>query len=403
VSHPHGPPPEEVIRRRDLAGQQPEGRDVTPAVGTRGEPGRWRRRVEGAPVAGQRPRWADAAWSFLYGRDTRYARGGAPDAAAPQGAAPDAATPDAATPDPPPLEVVRAAARRARGGEEVPVEVHGPVMNAPVWTWEVPLYFFFGGVASGSSFVALACDTAGDERSAAIARRVTLAATLPCAPLLIGDLGRPLRFLNMLRIFKLRSPMSMGAWCLTAFSGAASAAVGADLIGRRREARLAGAATALLGTYLGSYTGVLLASTAVPVWARSRATLPPIFICTAAAGGAAANRLVLAAVGVPRGHPTRAALGTVETVAMASELALSALNERRLGRLGDALQRRTFTLAKWAVRGGLALRFTSRRPAAHHAASALYLIAALAFRVGWVEAGKASARDDEAVARMARR
>jgi hypothetical protein len=200
--------------------------------------------------------------------------------------------------------------------------------------------------------------------------------------------------------------MSMGAWCLSAFSGAAGAAVAADLIGRRREARLAGAATALLGTYLGSYTGVLLASTAVPVWARSRTALPPIFICTAAAGGAAANRLVLAAVGVPRGHPTRAALGTVETVAMASELALSSINERRLGRLGDALEEgrpgRVFTFAKWAVRGGLALRFSPRRGVTDHVASALYLLAALAFRFGWVEAGKTSARDDEAVARMAR-
>jgi formate-dependent nitrite reductase membrane component NrfD len=382
VSHPHGPPPEEVIRRRDLARDQPPGRDMTPAVGTRGEPGRWRRAAD-APVAGQRRRWADAAWSFLYGRDTKYARRGQTTGG-----------------------TLRAATQRARGGEEVPVEVHGPVINAPVWTWEVPLYFFFGGVASGSSFVALACDAAGDERSAAVARKVTLAATLPCAPLLILDLGRPLRFLNMLRIFKVRSPMSMGAWCLSAFSGAASAAVGADLLGRRREAWLAGAATAALGTYLGSYTGVLLASTAVPVWARSRTTLPPIFICTAAAGGAAANRLVLAAVGVPRGHPTRAALGTVETVAMAAELALSSFNERRLGTLSGALEDgrpgRTFTFAKWAVRGGLALRFSPRRGVTDHVASVLYLLAALAFRFGWVGAGKASARDDEAVARMAR-
>ena len=395
MSHGRDLPPEELIRRHDLAQREPEGRDVTPAVGRRGGPGGWRRAKDGAPVAGTRPAWADAAWSFLYGSDTKYAR--PTNGSTAEGTAPEGATPRAR-----PLERVRAAARRMRGGTEVPVEVHGPVMHAPVWTWEVPLYFFFGGVASGSAFVALACDAAGDERSAAIARKVTLAAIAPCPPLLIADLGRPRRFLHMLRIFKVRSPMSMGAWCLSAFSTAAGAAVGADLLGRRREARVAGAATALLGTYLGSYTGMLLASTAVPVWARSRATLPPIFICTAAAGGAAANRLVLAAVGVPRGHPTRAALGTVETVAMASELALSALNERRLGRLGDALEGRTFTLAKWAVRAGLALRFGSRHAAAHHAASALYLLAALAFRFGWVEAGKASARDDEAVARMAR-
>jgi hypothetical protein len=204
VSHPHAPPPEEVIRRREAAREQPPGRDLAPAVGKRGGPGRWRRAVDGAPVAGARPAWADAAWSFLYGRDTRYARRTSTDGAAPEAATPGAATPGAATPGARALEAVRAAARRARGGEEVPVEVHGPVINAPVWTWEVPLYFFFGGVASGSSFVALACDAAGDERSAAIARKVTLAATVPCAPLLILDLGRPLRFLHMLRIFKLR-------------------------------------------------------------------------------------------------------------------------------------------------------------------------------------------------------
>ena len=123
----------------------------------------------------------------------------------------------------------------------------------------------------------------------------------------------------------------------------------------------------MLGTYLGSYTGVLLASTAVPVWARSRTTLPPIFVCTAAAGGAAANRLVLAAVGVPRGHPTRAALGTVETVAMGAELALSTFNERRLGGSGTRSRRARpggcSRFAKWAVRAGLALRFAPRRRA----------------------------------------
>jgi formate-dependent nitrite reductase membrane component NrfD len=102
---------------------------------------------------------------------------------------------------------------------------------------------------------------------------VALAAALPSAPLLVLDLGRPLRFLHMLRIFKPRSPMSMGAWCLAAFSGAATLAVGADILGHGKPARALGAATVLLGTYLGSYTGVLLAATAVPVWARSRALL----------------------------------------------------------------------------------------------------------------------------------
>jgi hypothetical protein len=74
--------------------------------------------------------------------------------------------------------------------------------------------------------------------------------------------------------------MSMGAWCLSAFSSAAGATVPADPPGRRRAARALGACTAALRTYLGSHTGVLPASTAVTVWSRSRLMLPPIFVCT---------------------------------------------------------------------------------------------------------------------------
>jgi hypothetical protein len=212
----------------------------------------------------------------------------------------------------------------------------------------------------------------------------------------------------MLRIFKPRSPMSMGAWCLTAFTSAAAAAVGADLAGRRREAHALGAVTAFFGTYLGSYTGALLASTAVPVWARSRLFLGPIFISTAAATGAATNRLVLAARGMPVGHPTRNALGIVETGAMAAELVMSSANERRLGRLADSLEEgrpgNLFKAAKWGVRIGLALRLARRRGGSwtQHLASALYLLSGLAFRFAWVGAGRTSARDDEAVARAAR-
>ena len=188
-------------------------------------------------------------------------------------------------------------------------------------------YFWFGGMASGSAFVALACDAAGDHRSAAIARKVALGAVAPAPVLLIADLGRPERFLNMMRIFKPRSPMNMGAWCLVAFSGSGALAVGCDLIGRPKAARALGALTSLFGSYLGSYTGVLLACTAVPVWSRSRTILGPAFVATATATGAAATRLVLVASGLPHGHPTRRALGTIETASMLTEL--SHLGARR--------------------------------------------------------------------------
>ena len=379
------PAPEELDRRRHVEqGGSPAGRDTTPAVGRRGEPGRYRRAVEGAGVALARRAWGDMRWSFLYGPDTRYA---VPEAVDGQ---------------------VAEAARRARADPELPAPVQGPVIKPAVWTWEIPVYFWFGGIASGSSWVALACELTGDHASARTARRVTLAAAIPCAPLLISDLGRPARFLNMLRIFKPRSPMSMGAWCLAAFSNAAGAAVGADLLGRARLARGLGGAAAGLGLYLGSYTGALLACTAVPLWARSRLFLGPVFVSTALATGAAANRLVLAARGLRVRHPTRHALGTVETGAIAAELALSMVNQRRLGGLADPLEQgrpgRLFRFAKAAVLGGLALRLARRRggPAVHHLASLLYLAAGLAFRFGWVEAGRLSAGDHDAVARAAR-
>jgi formate-dependent nitrite reductase membrane component NrfD len=362
-------------RERHEAATAP--RDMTPALGVPGGPGPWRRAVEGASVAFHRRGWADARWSFLFGSDTRYA----------------AAEPARdAEPEPPPE----------------PEHVHGPMIKPPVWTWEVPLYFWFGGMAAGSSFVALACDVAGDHRSARVARMVALGALGPSPVLLIVDLGRPERFYNMLRVFKPRSPMNMGAWALTAFGNLAAGAVAADLLGRPRLARGLGAANAVVGGYLGSYTGVLLATTAVPVWARSRMFLGPIFIATGAATGAAACRLALVATGLREGHPTRRALGRVERGAIAAELVLSQVNEARLGRLaaatGEGVAGRYVTAAKWLVRTGLALGFARRRlgPRAHDAASACYLAAGLCFRFGWVKAGRASAGDDEAVARMAR-
>ena len=365
------------------AAGHPSTRDTTAALGTRGEPGRWQRAVDGARVALHKRGFDDGRWSFLYGSDTSYGADRVDD------------------------EAVAESARRARSGD-VPDTVQGPVMNPAVWTWEVPAYFWFGGIASGSAFVALACDLSGDHRSARIARRVALGALMPSPPLLILDLGRPERFYNMLRIFKPRSPMSMGAWCLSVFGGLATAAVGADLIGRKREARVLGGANAVVGGYLGSYTGVLLASTAVPLWARSRMFLGPIFVTTAVATGAAATRLVLVASGLPEGHRTRHALGRVETAAIAIELGLSTWNEQRLGDIGDALEQgragKLFRLAKWTVRAGLALRAARPRLGSdvHHVASVMYLAGGLAFRYAWVAAGHNSAKDDRAVASMAR-
>jgi Polysulphide reductase, NrfD len=357
---------------------------MTPAVGHPGSPASWRRAEPGAPVGLHQRNWRDAAWSNIFRRGTEYLSDAPADPAR-----------------------VEEANRRGREGTP-PTIVQGPVMKAPVWTWEVPLYFWFGGMAAGATFVAVACDVAGDHRSARVARKVALGALLPCPPLLIKDLGRPARFYNMLRIFKPRSPMSMGSWCLTAFGGLLTGAIGADLLGRERLARGLGAATTVTGGYLGSYTGVLLASTAVPVWARSHLFLGPIFVSTATLTGASATRLVLVAGGQPEGHPTREALARVEIGAMAAELLLSEINDYRLGRLALSLDEgagaRWFKGAQWLARAGLLQRLARHRTGAwaEHGASVCFMAAALCFRFAWVRSGRSSAHDDEAVARMAR-
>ena len=359
-------------------------RDMTPALGKRGEPAAWQRAVEGDGVALARPAFGDARSSFLYGRDTRYS-----------GA------------EPQPGEV--AAANRRMRGEAMPADLRGPFLKAPVWTWEVPLYFWFGGVASGSAFVALAADLAGDEWSAAVARKVALGAVLPAPALLIADLGRPARFLNMLRIFKPRSPMNLGAWCLVAFSAVGAGAVGADVLGRRRTARGSVPSTPSSAATWAPTPASCSRPRPCPVWARSRIFLGPIFVATATATGAAATRLTLAAGGQPEDHPTQVALARLGTAAIADR-ARALLRQRAPPRArGRRALRRRGGAADAHGRGlvvtGLALSLLGRRrdtARGRHATGALYLAGGLAFRIAWVEAGKASARDDEAVALTAR-
>jgi formate-dependent nitrite reductase membrane component NrfD len=384
LAEEHAPPDSTQARATDWVGDHDtDSRDIRPALGTRGGPAPWTTAEPGTPVALARPDFGDARWSYLYkARDTSYA-----------GA------------QPAPGQIAEAN-RRMRGA---PVsEINGPFIHAPVWSWTVATYFWLGGMASGAAFVALACDAAGDHRSAAIARKVALGAVAPGPVLLIADLGRPERFLNMTRIFKPRSPMNTGSWCLVAFSGSGAVAVAADIVRRPRAARALGALTALLGSYLGSYTGVLLACTAVPLWSRSRTILGPAFVATASATGAAATRLTLVASGLPHGHPTRRALGAIETASMLAELSISAVGERRAGDAAEALRRGRpgvyFRTAKTLVALGISLRLIARRtgPREHELASVMYLAAGLLFRFAWVFAGRDSATDDAVVAATAR-
>ena len=169
-----------------------------------------------------------------------------------------------------------------------------PVIKEPVWKPQIPFYFYTGGLAGGSAGLALLAELRGE---AALARRawlVALGGSVVSPALLISDLGMPSRFLHMLRMFKVTSPMSVGSWILAGFGAATAPATLHSLSGGRLGApgRAAQVAAALLGLPLSSYTGALIANTAVPVWHQARIELPLLFTAGAAAStGAAATAL----------------------------------------------------------------------------------------------------------------
>ena len=91
-----------------------------------------------------------------------------------------------------------------------------PVLKEPVWTPEIPVYFFTGGLGGASAGLAFLSELRGNDQLARRAWAASFAGLAVSPPLLISDLGVPRRFLNMLRMFKVTSPMSVGSWLLTA-------------------------------------------------------------------------------------------------------------------------------------------------------------------------------------------
>ena len=157
-----------------------------------------------------------------------------------------------------------------------------PLLKEPQWTWEIPLYFFVGGAAGSSAVIgAMARWVGKDPELARNARLVAAAGGALSSGLLISDLGRPSRFLNMLRVFKAQSPMSVGAWTLAAFGTASGAAAFAQLAQDRFNlgpvrvlGNIAEAFSVAFGLPFSNYTGVLIGATAIPVWNENIKTLP---------------------------------------------------------------------------------------------------------------------------------
>jgi formate-dependent nitrite reductase membrane component NrfD len=308
-----------------------------------------------------------------------------------------------------------------------------PVLKAPVWKWEIVWYFFFGGLAAGCYFIASIASLFGSSEDRAVVRvgyYASLLALLPCPPLLIKDLGRPERFLHMLRIFRVKSPMSMGVYGLiglSAFSGLAAVIQGArdGLLGAWWGARwLAKLPQKLLAVpgmffaaFLGGYTGVLLAATSVPLWSRSK-LLGGVFISSAISTSSALISLILRIVGTP--SRTLHKLERLEWCAMLLEMTGLLAFLRQSGRAAHPLvgsgpneKGRTFwslvfgsgLLLPWLLQSvGLFGKHTEKRGRGRGILiSLLVLIGGYFLRRTIIDAGHTSSKDARATLWNARR
>lgn len=272
-----------------------------------------------------------------------------------------------------------------------------PILKAPEWTWEVPWYFFVGGMAGASSVLSLVARVAGRTRLSDRAGLVAAAGAAISPALLISDLGRPSRFLNMLRVFKPISAMSVGSWILAAYGSAAGGAGALQVLRWFPRLRaVLGAAAGALGLPMATYTAVLVSDTSIPVWHEARAQLPFVF-----AGSAAASAGAMASVLVPADEGTPARRLTVGGVAV--ELAADVAMRRRLGDLGEVYDQgdagrwhRVATVAS-ATGAGLMLVGGRRRGSLATAGAALVLAGSVCQRWAVYRAGFASAADPKYV------
>ncbi|HEU4657381.1 MAG TPA: NrfD/PsrC family molybdoenzyme membrane anchor subunit [Capillimicrobium sp.] len=279
-----------------------------------------------------------------------------------------------------------------------------PVINHPVWTWEIPVYFFTGGLAGAAAPLAFVAGVRGEDR---LAKRMSVAAVvfggMMSPALLIADLGVPRRFLNMLRMFKVTSPMSVGAWILASFGPAAAGGTAWRLKLLPRSLGLpAEASSAVLGPLLGTYTAALIANTSVPVWHEARHELPFVF-----AGSCLTSAGALGAIVVPDEES-----GAARRMALAGsviELATTQYMERKLGPLARPYKEGTSgRLAKatkaLTLAGGVGMAIAGRRRHRLAAAAGAALLAG-AFAERWAifKAGMASADDPAATVEPQRR
>jgi formate-dependent nitrite reductase membrane component NrfD len=291
--------------------------------------------------------------------------------------------------------------------DDAPTYYDRPLLKAPHWEWNVVTYLFMGGIMGGLGLIQLLADPKreSDRRMRRSVRIASFALAAANPGVLITHLGRPERFLHMLRIVKLKSPMSLGVWGLVFYSGAA----GANLIGL-----LPGIMTpmqALLGAFTAGYTGVLLSATANPFWSSGKAHIPAASVCSGMASACALSSLISTIEG---NDAVVHRLERLEMVASVAELVILNHFERHSGvyskpffegKRGRRL--RTYTIGAGIV-APLALNILGTfiklpKPANAlrvAAASMLTLVGGYMLRECLIEAGKDSARNPQVAFRQ---
>ncbi|WP_131106148.1 NrfD/PsrC family molybdoenzyme membrane anchor subunit [Ornithinimicrobium sufpigmenti] len=284
-----------------------------------------------------------------------------------------------------------------------------PIIKAVPWKHEIPAYLFLGGIAAGSGIIASGAAATGRPVLRRNSRYTAMTTVALSGAALVADLGRPERFLNMLRTVKLTSPMSVGTWILSgyaAFAGVTTAAELARVVRTspgtvldlaKQALRVAdppaAVGQALFGPPLAAYTAVLLSDTVTPVWFESRSHLPFVFVASAAmaSGGV---QMILSPTGETGPARRFAMLGAAtDLVAMQRlEHHLSDLELNEPVETGEA--GRMLRLAKaLTIAGGLGTLLSGRSRALAVASGTALAAASALTRFGMVEAGMVSAKD----------
>lgn len=268
-----------------------------------------------------------------------------------------------------------------------------PVLNPPTWrATDIAGYLFLGGLAGASSLLGAGAHATGRDRLARVAKLGAAGAAGLSLIALVHDLGRPARFLNMLRVFKPTSPMSVGSWLLAGYVPLAGAAAASDLTGKLpRIGAAATAGAAALGPAVASYTGVLISDTAVPAWHTGYREMPYLF-----AGSAATAAGGLGLLGAPAGQAGPARV--LATAGVTAELAALELMRHRAGTVAecyrDGAAGRCLRAATALSAAGVAGALVGRRGRVAGALSGLALLGASCLtRFGLFRAGVASAED----------